>query len=115
MIDPPPGRRSTDGAGQPPGGSAPPGSHLDPLTAMRLADGEAVAPPVAYHAARCGLCAALVSTFRSESAALAAALTLDEADLTFLAGAGLPAYLASLVPGHPGDAPFQVQRDTPAT
>jgi hypothetical protein len=76
---------------------------------MRLADGQPVDPPLARHAAGCGLCAALVSAFRDEGLSLRAALILDEAELAFLATAGLPARVASRVPF------LAVQRDSPAT
>ncbi|HEX2516206.1 MAG TPA: hypothetical protein VH257_15970 [Chloroflexota bacterium] len=102
------------------GHAGPPGSqpqsqsqpHLDELAAMLLADGQPVDPPAARHAASCGLCTALVSAFRNEGRSLTSALSLDEADLAFLAGAGLPARVCA----RAGRIPLlEGQRDSPAT
>lgn len=92
-----------------------PDVHLDELTAMRLADGEAVGLPVTSHAARCRLCTALVSAFRSETAALTSAMALDETELTTLLQARVPGHLAALASGHAVGPVPDVQRDTPAS
>ncbi len=64
--------------------------HLDALAAMRLADGEPVAPEVAAHAAACEACAALVAAWRREAEALHALFQLDAAEAGTLAQAALP-------------------------
>lgn len=64
--------------------------HLDALAAMRLADGEPVAPEVAAHAAACEACAALVAAWRREAKALHALFQLDAAEAGTLAQAALP-------------------------
>lgn len=91
-----------------------PDVHLDELTAMRLADGEPVGLPVTSHAARCRLCTALVSAFRSETVALTGAMALDEIELTTLRRAHVPGQVAALASVRVDPVPA-VQRDTPAS
>ncbi len=92
-----------------------PDVHLDEVAAMRLADGEPVDARLTGHAARCPLCAALISTFRDEAVVLSASVSLDETELSALLRAQVPARVASLVSG-PAAVPFpDVQRDTPAS
>ncbi|HEX2033410.1 MAG TPA: hypothetical protein VHS99_04430 [Chloroflexota bacterium] len=92
-----------------------PDGHLDDVTAMRLADGERVAPPAASHATRCVLCASLVAAFRVESQALASAFSLDDAELRFLSQAQVPAQVASVASGRAQFSFLHVPRDTPAS
>lgn len=66
------------------------GEHLDDLAAMRLADGEPVAPEAAAHVAACTACAARVAAWRRETETLHSFLELDAAEAATLDQAALP-------------------------
>jgi len=71
--------------------------HLSLDALLRLADGEDAGAAAAAHVATCARCAAGVDALAIESHALSRALALDEEETAFLAAAGVPQRVASLV------------------